>query len=118
MTEKQKYWIRDTEGVYAQVEGAEARDEWTKVRGWTEAGEPGPIDQVHVVNENREIAQGHPLPYAALEGWAGLGFYAGPPPQPYGTTKPAPPAEQAAPVAEPIKPTKAQAAAGGEKKEQ
>jgi hypothetical protein len=114
MTDKQKYWIHDVEGVYAQVEGAEARDEWTKVRGWTEADEPGPTDQVHVINENPEIAQGHPLPYAALEGWVGLGFSAGPPPQPYGTTKPAPPTEQ---PAEPTKSTKAAATAAGEQKE-
>jgi hypothetical protein len=55
------------------------------------------------------------LPFGALEGWAGLGFRAGPPPQPYGTTKPAPPTEQ---PAEPSrKSTKSQAAAGGEQKE-
>jgi hypothetical protein len=40
MTEKQTYWIADAEGVKAKVSGAEARDEWTKVRGWSETTEP------------------------------------------------------------------------------
>lgn len=34
------YWIVDAAGVKAKVEGAEARDEWTKVRGWSETTEP------------------------------------------------------------------------------
>jgi len=40
MTDKTTYWIADAEGVKARVVGAEARDEWTKVRGWTDATEP------------------------------------------------------------------------------
>jgi hypothetical protein len=40
MTQKQTYWIADAEGVKAKVEGTEARDEWTKVRGWSETTEP------------------------------------------------------------------------------
>jgi hypothetical protein len=35
-----KFWIADAEGVKAQVEGAEARDYWTKVHGWSETTEP------------------------------------------------------------------------------
>lgn len=117
MTDKQKYWIRDTEGVYAQVEGAEARDQWTKVRGWSEAdAEPVATDLVHVRNENPEIAQGHPVPYGALDGWAGYGFYPAPPPEPVDLSKPRV-AEPVAPAAEPAKSTKAPAAAGGEQKE-
>ncbi|HEX2551631.1 MAG TPA: hypothetical protein VHK64_08560 [Nocardioidaceae bacterium] len=112
MTDKQKYWIRDVEGVYAQVEGADQRDQWTKVRGWSEADEPGPTDLVHVANENPEIAQGHPVPFGALEGWAGYGFYPAPPPGADDMQTPAPAAQ-----AEPVKPTKAPAAAGGEQKE-
>jgi hypothetical protein len=111
---KQTYWIRDTEGVYAQVEGVDQRDVWTKVRGWTEADEPGPTDLVHVANENPEIAQGHPVPAAALEGWAGYGFYPAAPPEPVDLSQPRP-AEPVKPVAEPAKPTKS--AAGGESKE-
>lgn len=96
MTNKTMYWIADPEGVYAQVEGADQRDEWTKVRGWTVADEPGPTDQVHVVNENPEIGPGR-LPYAAVELHAGLGWSAGPPPEPVDLTKPA---EAGQPVAE------------------
>lgn len=40
MTSKNTYWIADAEGVKAKVEGAEARDEWTRVRGWSETTEP------------------------------------------------------------------------------
>lgn len=113
MTDPKKYWIQDAQGVYALVEGAEARDWWTKVRGWTEADEPGPTDQVHVVNENPEIGGGF-LPYAAVELHAGLGWSAGPPPEPV----PAPsPAETPAPPADAAKPTKAAAPAAGEQKE-
>jgi hypothetical protein len=40
MTDKQQFWIADAEGAKAVVAGAEARDEWVHVRGWTEATEP------------------------------------------------------------------------------
>jgi hypothetical protein len=41
MTEKkQTYWIADADGVKAKVVGAEARDEWVKVHGWSETDEP------------------------------------------------------------------------------
>jgi hypothetical protein len=40
MTELKKYWIADIEGVKAVVDGADARDEWTRVRGWSETTEP------------------------------------------------------------------------------
>lgn len=76
---KQSYWIRDVDGAYALVEGTEQRDVWTKVRGWVDADEPGPTDQVHVVNEHPEIGPGQ-LPYGAIEDWAGLGWKPGPPP--------------------------------------
>jgi hypothetical protein len=79
MTTKNSYWIRDVEGVFALVDGADERDQWTKVHGWAEADEPGPTDQVHVVNEHPEIAPGR-LPYGAVADWSGLGWKAGPPP--------------------------------------
>lgn len=113
MTDPKKCWIQDTQGVYALVEGAEARDQWTKVRGWAEAGEPGPTDQVHVVNENPEIGPGF-LPYGAVELHAGLGWSAGPPPEPVPAFVPA---ETPAPSADAVKPTKAAASAAGEQKE-
>lgn len=101
---KNSYWITDTEGVFALVEGADERDQWTKVHGWSEAAEPGPTDQVHVVNEHPEVGPGR-LPYAAVELHAGLGWTAGPPPAPYDTTKDPVLVDQApAPVAESVKP--------------
>jgi hypothetical protein len=113
---KNSYWIADTEGVYAQVEGADQRDEWTKVRGWSEVAEPGPTDQVHVVNENPEILPGR-LPYAAVELHAGLGWKPGPPPAPYDATKDPVLVDQA--VVEPVKPKQTPAASGAaDKKEQ
>lgn len=109
MTDKSTYWIRDAEGVFAQVVGAEARDLWTRVRGWFAADEPGPIDQVHVVNEHPEVGPGR-LPYGAVEGHAGRGWKVGPPPEPAGSETPAP-------AQEPVKPTKAAASAAGDQKE-
>jgi hypothetical protein len=107
---KNSYWIVDTEGVYAQVEGADQRDEWTKVRGWSQAAEPGPSDQVHVVNEHPDIQPGR-LPYGALADWAGLGWSAGPPPVPADSTKdPVLVDQAAAPIAETAKSAKADSA--------
>lgn len=101
------YWISNPQGEYALVEGTADRDTWTKVHGWSEATEPGPTDQVFVVNENPEILPGR-LPYAAVALHAGLGWKPGPPP-PVGVK----PAE-----AEPkISPAKA-SATSGDKKEQ
>lgn len=114
MTDKQKYWIRDSEGVYAQVDGSEQRDLWTKVRGWSEADEPSQTDQVHVTNEHPEIGPGR-LPYGALEGWSGYGWAAGPPPEPVSLFSAA--KTTSAPVDDAAKPIKAAAPAAGEKKE-
>lgn len=45
MTEKQQtYWIVDAGGVKARVVGTEARDEWTRVRGWSETTEPAGLE--------------------------------------------------------------------------
>jgi len=103
MTDTQKYWITDSEGVYAQVEGADQLALWTRVRGWAEAGEPGPTDQVWVVNEHPEVGPGR-MPYAAVALHAGLGWSAGPP---FGDFGPAP--------EPPAKTTKAPAPAGDKK---
>jgi len=37
---KTEYWIADIEGIKAKVAGVEARDEWCRVRGWSETTEP------------------------------------------------------------------------------
>jgi hypothetical protein len=75
----QSYWIRDVRGIYALVDSAAERDQWTKVHAWVDADEPGSTDQVCVVNENPEIGPGQ-LPYGAVEDWGGLGWKPGPPP--------------------------------------
>jgi hypothetical protein len=114
---KQSYWIADVEGNHALVEGADARDEWTKIRGWSEVGEPGPNDQVHVVNEHPEVGPGR-LPYAALAaGLDGYGWRPGPPPPPFDATKDPALTDVAVPVVEPVKPKTPAAAGAAEKKE-
>lgn len=102
---KQSYWIRDVEGVHALVEGADQRDQWVKVHGWSDADEPSATDQVHVINENPEIGPGR-LPYGAVEGWGGLGWKPGPPP-----------GVESAPAVEPVKPQTTAAAGGASSKE-
>jgi hypothetical protein len=95
--------------VYARVEGAAERDLWTKVRGWAEADEPGPTDQVHVVNEHPEIGPGQ-LPYGAVPDWGGLGWKPGPPPESSAVPgEPAAAAPKRSPVPKP--------AGGGDSKE-
>lgn len=37
---KNTYWIADTEGVKACVVGANVRDQWVRVHGWSETTEP------------------------------------------------------------------------------
>lgn len=86
MSGKNSYWITDVDGVWALVEGAAVRDEWTKVRGWAVAdGEPAATDQVHVVHEAGMRGR---LPYGAIAGgWDGLGWSPSDPPAPVDATK-------------------------------
>lgn len=120
MTGKQNYWISDPSGVYAQVEGADQRDYWTRVQGWTEASEPPPTAQVHVVHEGAGRGL---LAYAAVsEGaFGGLGWSFASPPTPVDLTKDPqlvdqPPAT-AAPATQQDKPTTASASGGASTKE-
>lgn len=107
MPTKQKYWLTDLAGVYAQVEGADQRDNWTRIQGWAEAGEPGRNDQVHVVHE---AGRGQ-LAYGALtDGWSALGWAVATPPEPVDLTKDPQLVDQPAePVTEPEKPASAPA---------
>jgi hypothetical protein len=78
MTEKQTYWIADVEGVKALVEGAEHRDQWTKVHGWTETTEP--VGQEfqwvrHEVHGGRGV-----MNHAAAVLHEGLGWFPSDPP--------------------------------------
>lgn len=100
------YWIASPGGDLALVTGAEQRDLWTKVRGWSESGEPGPADRVHLTHA--EVGHGGPLPFEALAaGFGAFGWSPGPPPEPVDITKD--PAlrdqpTQPRPAAEPVKP--------------
>ncbi|WP_045746387.1 hypothetical protein [Actinoplanes rectilineatus] len=75
------YWIRSITGVYALVATEAERDLWTEVRGWAVADEPPPAAQICIVHA--ETQQTGCIPYEALDGaWSGLGWAAGPPPEP------------------------------------
>lgn len=127
MTTKNTYWIKNPNGYYAQVEGADERDRWTKVQGWAEADEPPPTAQVYI--QHPDLAEYGLIPFEALGGqWEALGWTAGPPPEPRDITKdPAlvdqPAARVAAPAApapaeEPAKPQTPAATGGAKSKEQ
>lgn len=118
---KNTYWITDSDGTYAVVDGADERDLWTKVRGWAEADEPGPTDQVCVSHEGAGRGR---IPYAALQGeWSGLGWTAAAPPEPVNLAIPPERRAQVKPAAEPAaaEPAKSSAkptpATSGDKKE-
>lgn len=69
---KNTYWIADAEGVKAVVTGADARDEWTKVRGWTETTEP--VDQEFQWIRNVDHGGKGVMNHAAVLLHAGLGW--------------------------------------------
>lgn len=115
---KQNYWISDPAGVFAVVEGAAARDEWTKVHGWSETREPGAGDFVWM--EHADHGGRAKFPVEAAEQWAGLGWVLAAPAAAPDLTKdpvlvdlPA----ATAPVAEPVKPKTASATGGEQSKE-
>jgi hypothetical protein len=84
MTEKQKYWLTDTSGAKALVEGADERDRWLP-HGWAETDAPVVGDLVwlqHDVHHGRQL-----FAAAAAEQWAGLGWHPSAPPEPVDLTK-------------------------------
>ena len=119
MTTKNSYWIVSPMGEYALVEGTAERDRWTRVLDWRVADEPPATAQVHIVHPDGLRGR---IPYEAVKGqWSGLGWTAGPPPEPVDITKDprlvdqvVEPSGQPALVEAPAKP-KTPAAAGGEK---
>lgn len=76
---KTTYWLADSEGTLAPVEGAEARDHLTRVQGWTEAAEPGRHDKVWLHNVDHPELGGMSLDWEAaqLDAWAGRGWKPG-----------------------------------------
>lgn len=101
------FWIADALGTHALVASAEERNEWVRGRGWSDAAEPGPSDQVWIVNGDLDDGR---IPFAALaEGWSDLGWKPGPPPEPVNILKDPALVDQAMP--------QTKAAAGGKIKE-
>lgn len=118
MTDKQKYWITSPAGVFAQVEGTEQRDMWTKVRGWSDAEEPAGNDRLYLVHTAAGF--GGPIPFEALaDGWADMGWSPGPPPMPLDITKDPTLVDQrlVADPAEGVAKPQIKAAAGGKSEE-
>ena len=85
MTEKTKYWIADIDGVKAQADGADDRDIWTRVRGWSETTEPVAGDMVWLEHETTGGKQ--KFSAEAAPQWAGLGWLPSSPPAPADFTK-------------------------------
>jgi hypothetical protein len=118
MADKNTYWIADVDGTKALVEGTAERDQWIRVHGWTETGEPEGLEMVWLENEQhggraKFNAQAVPL-------WEGLGWKPSPPPEPENLAIPAehPSRQQAAAGPEPAPKTPSKStAASGDKKE-
>jgi hypothetical protein len=89
------FWIADANRMHAVVDSADERDIWVRIRGWMNAGEPGPADQVWVRHPAGLFGC---VPFEALAaGWAELGWELGPPPDPAGTTTDPAPRDVAVP---------------------
>lgn len=79
------YWVRSTEGTFAQVAGASERDRWTPL-GWPEStSEPADTDMVWMRAEGIELPARYP--YAAREYWQSRGWTFSAPPEPVDDTK-------------------------------
>lgn len=89
MSSKNTYWIADTDGTKAVVEGADERDQWTRVHGWTEANEPTGHEFVWVRNDDPEIGAARMNWQAATDpAWEARGFRPGAPPEPVNVALP------------------------------
>jgi hypothetical protein len=69
---KNTYWVADSAGVKALVEGVAERDQWTRVHGWAEATEPAAGDFVWM--QHAESGGRAKFPVEAAEQWTGLGW--------------------------------------------
>lgn len=83
MSSKTTYWIADTDGTKALVDGTGERDRWVKVHGWTEADEPTGQEFVWVHNDNPELGAARLNWQAATDpAWAARGWAPGAPAEP------------------------------------
>jgi hypothetical protein len=82
---KTQYWVADVDGVKALVEGADQRDLWTRVRGWSETTAPAAGDRVWLVHGEHGGQQ--VFAATAAEQWSGLGWAYSPPPEPADFTR-------------------------------
>ena len=90
MSGKTTYWIADTDGTKALVDGTEERDRWVRVHGWAEADEPTGQEFVWVTNENPELGAARMNWQAAADpAWAARGWAPGPPVEPVNNAIPA-----------------------------
>jgi hypothetical protein len=87
---KNTYWISDpTDGTKALVEGADQRDQWIQVHGWSEADEPTGQEFVWVANENPDLGPARLNWQAAQDpAWAARGWAPGAPAEPVNTALP------------------------------
>ncbi|AGL13880.1 hypothetical protein [Actinoplanes sp. N902-109] len=111
---KTLYWIADTTGAKAIVEGADERDTWTKVRGWAETTEPVAGELVWMQHE--EHGGRAQFDARVVPDWEHLGWNVSSPPEPVDLTKDPtlvdqPPAEAEPVAAKPVK----RAASGADK---
>lgn len=107
---KTTYWVADAEGTRASVEGADERDRMLHTDDWFESSEPDRLDFVWLRHEDPALGAVRMTWEAAqLPAWVARGWTPG---LPSGPAKNPAPADE---VAEPVKPIKAPAAAGGEK---
>jgi hypothetical protein len=80
---KNTYWIADTDGTKALVEGADKRDHWVKGRGWTETAEPEGYEFVWLRNDDPGLGPIRLNWQAAQDpAWAERGFKPGEPDEP------------------------------------
>jgi hypothetical protein len=80
MTEAKKYWIADAEGVKALVSGAEAHNEWTAGRGWTDTTEP--VGQEFVWLRHEEHGDAAKFTAESAPMWMARGWLPTEPPEP------------------------------------
>jgi hypothetical protein len=77
---KNTYWISDPDGTKALVEGAEERNFWVQVHGWSEADEPQ--GQEFVWLENDEHGGRAKFNAQAVPLWEPRGWHPSPPQEP------------------------------------